>query len=78
MGIADSIRDMAEKAKDKVDPAKAKTKEGIEKAGDKVDEATSGKYKEHVDRGQNAAKSGVDKVSGGEHGGQPQQPPKPQ
>jgi hypothetical protein len=61
MGIADSIRDMAGKAKDKIDPAKAK--EGIERAGDKVDEATGHKYEDYVNRGQNAAKSGVDKIS---------------
>lgn len=61
MGIADSIRDMAGKAKGKIDPAKAK--EGIDRAGDKIDEATGNKYQDYVDRGQNAAKSGIDKVS---------------
>jgi MT0933-like antitoxin protein len=60
MGIADSFRDMAAKAKDKIDPQKAK--EGIDKAGDKLDDATGGKYSDYVDRGQDAAKSGVDKA----------------
>ena len=60
MGIADSFRDMAQKAKDKIDPDKAK--EGVEKAGDKVDDMTGGRYSDYVDRGQEAAKSGVDKM----------------
>lgn len=69
MGIADSLREMAQKAKDKVDPDRAK--EGIEKAGDKVDDATGGRYSNYVDRGQDAAKTGVDKVAG-EDENQPQ------
>jgi antitoxin protein of toxin-antitoxin system len=60
MGIADSFRNMADKAKDKVDPDK--TKQGIDKAGDKLDDATGGKFSEHVDHGQDAAKSGVDRM----------------
>ncbi len=69
MGIADSFRDMAQKAKDKIDPDKAK--EGIDKAGDKVDDMTGGKYSNYVDRGQDAAKSGMDRMHG-EDENQPQ------
>jgi hypothetical protein len=61
VGVADSFRDMAQKAKEKISPEKAK--QGVERAGDKVDEATGGKYGKYVDRGQQAAKSGVDRMS---------------
>lgn len=60
MGIGDSMRNMADKAKEKVSPDKAK--EGIDKAGDKVDDATGGRYESQVDKGQELAEGGVDKA----------------
>jgi hypothetical protein len=35
-------------------------KEGIDKTGDMVDEKTDGRFAEHVDQGQDAAKDFVD------------------
>lgn len=60
MGVADSARNMAGKAKAKMDPDK--TKERVDKVGDKLDQATKGRYSDRVDRGQEAAKSGIDRV----------------
>jgi len=44
MGIMDRIKSLAGKHDDKVD-------QGIQKAGDKVDERTGGKYSGQVDKG---------------------------
>ncbi len=60
MGIADSFREMAGKAKEKMDPEKAKRR--VDKAGDRIDNATGGRYSNYVDRGQNAAKSRIDRM----------------
>lgn len=35
---------------------------GIDKAGDFVDEKTDGKYADHVDKGQDAAKDFIEKL----------------
>ncbi len=57
MGIFDKAREAAENLAnehgDKVD-------QGIDKAGDFVDEKTEGKYADKVDQGQDAAKNFVD------------------
>lgn len=60
MGIADSFRDKAEQAIDKVGGDRAK--QGVEKAGDKIDDATGGKYASHVDKGQDAASDYIDRM----------------
>lgn len=44
MSFLDKAKDLAEKHDDKVD-------QGIEKAGDQVDQRTGGKYADKVDRG---------------------------
>lgn len=62
MGIADSFKDKAEQAVDKVGADRAK--DGVEQAGDKVDDLTGGKYAEHVDKGQNAAGDYIEKLDG--------------
>lgn len=62
MGIGDSAREMAGEAKEKVSPDQAQ--EGVEKAGDKADEATGHRYESQVDKGQQAAEGGVDKAYG--------------
>ena len=62
MGIGDKLGDMADDAIQKAGgPEKAKGHLG--KAADAANRATGGKYEEHIDKGENAAKSGVDKVS---------------
>jgi hypothetical protein len=40
-----------------------KAESGIDKAGDVIDDKTGGKYAEHVDKGQDAAKDAVRKLS---------------
>ncbi|MDT5184570.1 MAG: hypothetical protein QOI29_2728 [Mycobacterium sp.] len=54
MGFLDKVKDLVSKNADKVDAA-------IEKAGDIVDQKTQGKYAQHVDKVQVAAKKAVDK-----------------
>lgn len=44
MSFLDKAKDLAEKHDDKVD-------QGLEKAGDQVDQRTGGKYADKVDRG---------------------------
>lgn len=58
MGVGDFV----DKAKDMAAENKDKVKEGIDKAGDLVDDKTGGEHSEHVDKGQEAAKDYVDKL----------------
>jgi hypothetical protein len=60
MGIADSFKDKAEQAIDKVGGERAK--QGVDKAGDKIDEKTGGKYADQIDKGQNAASDYIDRT----------------
>jgi hypothetical protein len=55
MAFLDKVKDLLSKNKDKVDTA-------IDKAGDIVDQKTQGKYAQHVDKAQEAAKKAVDKT----------------
>lgn len=52
MGILDKVKNLLSTNADKVDTA-------IEKAGDIVDKKTQGKYAQHVDKVQDAAKKAV-------------------
>ncbi|MCV7300977.1 antitoxin [Mycobacterium barrassiae] len=54
MAILDKVKNLLAKNADKVDTA-------IDKAGDIVDQKTQGKYTQHVDKVQEAAKKAVDK-----------------
>ncbi|BBX00575.1 kanamycin biosynthetic protein [Mycolicibacterium moriokaense] len=54
MAILDKVKNLLAKNADKVDTA-------IDKAGDIVDEKTQGKYAQHIDKVQEAAKKAVDK-----------------
>lgn len=54
MGFLDKAKDLLAKNADKVDTA-------IDKAADIVDSKTQGKYKDKVDKVQEAAKKAVDK-----------------
>jgi MT0933-like antitoxin protein len=60
MGIADSFKDKADQAIDKIGGDRAK--QGVEKGGDKLDDMTGGKYAGHVDKGQDAASDYVDRT----------------
>lgn len=58
MGLSDWFK----KAKGAAAENKDAVKDGIEKAGDFVDEKTGDKYAEHVDKGQEAASEFIDKL----------------
>jgi hypothetical protein len=57
MGFIDKVKGVLSENADKVDAA-------IDKAGDIVDERTQGKFKDTVDKVQDAAKKAVDEQSG--------------
>ncbi|CDP88530.1 MULTISPECIES: antitoxin [Mycolicibacterium] len=54
MGFLDKAKDLLSQNADKVEQA-------IDKAGDIVDEKTQGKYSQHVDKAQEAAKNALNK-----------------
>ncbi|MCW1821841.1 kanamycin biosynthetic protein [Mycolicibacterium conceptionense] len=54
MGFLDKAKDLLSQNADKVEQA-------IDKAGDLVDEKTQGKYSQHVDKAQEAAKNALNK-----------------
>lgn len=58
MGLSDWFK----KAKGMAAENKDAVKDGIEKAGDFVDEKTGDKFAEHVDKGQEAASDFIDKL----------------
>jgi len=57
MGFMDKVKGLLSGNADKVDAA-------IDKAGDIVDDKTQGKYRDTVDKVQDAAKKAVDEESG--------------
>jgi hypothetical protein len=67
MGFLDKVKNLVSQNADKVDTA-------IDKVGDVVDKKTQGKYTQHVDKVQQAAKNAVDNTQAGQ---QPPQPPTP-
>jgi hypothetical protein len=68
MGFLDKVKDLVSKNADKVDTA-------IDKAGDIVDKKTQGKYAQHVDKVQDAAKKAARDNAGGTQQQPPQTPP---
>ncbi|MBK7821390.1 MAG: antitoxin [Tessaracoccus sp.] len=58
MGVFDSISDAAKEHE-------AEIEEGIEKVGDFIDEKTGGKFADQVDKVQDLANEGLDKITGG-------------
>lgn len=62
MGISDKVTGITNKAKDAVMGHSDDLNEAVDKAGDKVDDATGGKFKDKVDKGQEAAKDGIGKL----------------
>ncbi|HLU33102.1 MAG TPA: antitoxin [Natronosporangium sp.] len=59
MGIGQSIRNIADRARGKVKPEQAER--GVEQAGDKFDQATGGKYADKVDQAQEKANEAAQK-----------------
>jgi hypothetical protein len=58
MGLMDKVRGLFGQHGDKVE-------QGIDKGGDFVDDKSGGKYAEHVDKGQEAAKDALRKQDDG-------------
>lgn len=56
------LRDWLNKGKKAAAENKDAVKDGVDKAGDFIDEKTDGKHAEHVDKGQEAAKDFIDKL----------------
>jgi hypothetical protein len=67
MGFLDKAKDLLSKNADKVDTV-------IDKAGDVIDQKTQGKYAQHVDKAQDAAKNAIRK----DNPENPDNPQKPQ
>lgn len=59
MGIGQSLRKLADRARGRVRPEQAES--GIDKAADKFNEATGGKYASKVDKAQERAKDAANK-----------------
>ncbi|MBA8795418.1 hypothetical protein FHX74_003054 [Friedmanniella endophytica] len=57
MGLFDKAKDLAAQHSDKIS-------QGIEKAGDLIDQKTGGKYADQVDRAQDFARDRVDDLGG--------------
>lgn len=62
MGIGDSMRDLAGKAKDKISPDQAN--EGLDQVEDRANEATGGRYESQLDKGREVAGEQVDRRFG--------------
>jgi MT0933-like antitoxin protein len=63
MGLKDSMGDMADKAKDALKGHGDQAEKGVDKAGDMVDKKTGNKYQDKVDKAQDAAKDGINKLN---------------
>lgn len=58
-----ALDDMKDKAKDLASEHSDQVDEGLEKAGDFVDEKTGGKHSDKIDRGVDKAREAVDKLT---------------
>jgi hypothetical protein len=56
------LRDWLNKGKKAAAENKDAVKDGVDKAGDFIDDKTGGQHADHVDKGQDAAKDYVDKL----------------
>ncbi|MFD7155699.1 antitoxin [Kribbella sp. NPDC059898] len=67
MGVFDNIKDAAEglkeKAADLIDGHEDQVAQGLDKAGDFVDEKTGGKYGDQIDKGVDVAKDQVNNLN---------------
>lgn len=61
MGIFDNLKD---KAQDLVDSQGEKVGEGVDKAGELIDDKTGGKYSEQINQGEEKAKDALDGLDG--------------
>jgi hypothetical protein len=70
MGIFDKAKDMLGDNQEQVD-------QGIDRAGDFVDEKTGGQHSEHIDQGADFAKEQAGNFLGGDQQDQPNEPEQP-
>jgi MT0933-like antitoxin protein len=56
----DSMDDLGDKAKDALEGHEDQAENVVEKAGDKADDMTGGKFEGQVDKGQDAAKDAIE------------------
>lgn len=65
MGRLDELKN---KAKDLVAENRDKIEQGLEKAGDKVNQKTGDKHKDKIDKGLQKAREGLDRAEGNDPG----------
>ena len=63
MGIFDTLKRVVRKADDVVDKHEDKIVDGLDKAGDVIDEKTGGKHSDKIDKGVAKAKEQVRKMA---------------
>ncbi|WP_228122686.1 antitoxin [Saccharothrix syringae] len=61
MGIGDKFDELKEKAKDALGQHGDKVDQGVDRAGQFVDERTGGQHTEHIQQGTEKAKEGLDR-----------------
>lgn len=72
MGFMDSLKGLVNKGKDYAEKNPEKANGFIEKAGDHVDGRTGGKYAQHVDKAQDAARKHLGTTGNPAPGAQPE------
>ena len=70
MSVMDKLKQMLKGHEDKAG-------QGVDKAGDFVDEKTQGKYTDKIARGKSAATDVLDRLDGKNHPGEPTDPTGP-
>ncbi|MDQ2585557.1 antitoxin [Saccharothrix yanglingensis] len=63
MGIGDRFDELKDKAKDALGQHGDKADQGVDKAGQFIDEKTGGRHSEHVQQGTDKAKEGLDRFA---------------
>ncbi|GAA3462622.1 antitoxin [Saccharothrix longispora] len=63
MGIGDRFDELKDKAKDALGQHGDKADQGVDKAGQFIDERTGGRHSEHVQQGTDKAKEGLDRFA---------------
>ncbi|WP_138841812.1 antitoxin [Rhodococcus pyridinivorans] len=71
MGFMDSVKGLVNKGKDYASKNPDKADQFIEKVGDQVDGRTGGKYTQHVDKAQDAARQHLGTTDNPAPGAQP-------
>ncbi|MFD1146697.1 antitoxin [Saccharothrix hoggarensis] len=64
MGIGDKFDGLKDKAKEALGQHGDKADQGVDKAGEFLDERTGGRHSEHIQTGTEKAKEGLDRFGG--------------